>query len=105
MHQQVGGFISNYMVIIKKGGVIMGMLIKHDFVFDALIKAVSEWYDEYYMGTPEEINVQKEIHLQTLKDLYEPGRFRTAVNLNKEKEEFLTEVQVAVEMMSAAMYG
>lgn len=83
----------------------MGMLIRHDFIFNALIEAVSEWYDEYYMGTTEEINAMKEIHLQTLKDLYEPKRFEITIDLNKEKEEFLTEVHTAVEMICTAMYG
>ncbi len=82
----------------------MTIVIRHDFLFNTLIKAVSEWYDEHYFGSFEEFNALKEIHLQTLKDLYDPERFKTAVDLNKEKEEFLTEVQAAVEIQ-LAVYG
>jgi hypothetical protein len=82
----------------------MATIIKIDFLFNTLIKVVSEWYDEYYMGTPEETNARKEIHLQILKDLYDPTRFETTSNLNKEKEEFLIEVQTAVEVIVSAMY-
>ena len=48
-----------------------------------------------------EKDLVKSIHMSTLRELYEPKRFKGAERLDEEREKFLTEVQGVAEVRVA----
>ena len=63
-----------------------------DFLLRKLIRDVTWFYDQYYMG---DLYV-KCIHLVFLEEMFDPKRFKNTRDLSAERIAFLTEVQEEV---------
>jgi hypothetical protein len=63
-----------------------------DFLLRKLIRDVTWFYDQYYMGDP----CVKCIHLVFLEEMFDPERFKNTTDLAAERVTFLTEVQEQV---------
>ncbi|MDH4204608.1 MAG: hypothetical protein OEV45_03675 [Desulfobacteraceae bacterium] len=64
-----------------------------EFLLRKLIRDVTWFYDQYYMGDP----YVRCLHLVFLEEMFNPERFKNTANLAAERVAFLTEVQEEVD--------
>jgi len=66
-----------------------------DFLLRRFVHDVSEFYDLYYHGDMIICNI-KALHLEKIKEMFDPKRFENTLNIRTECRAFLSEVQEAV---------
>lgn len=68
-------------------------VIDKQIFFTKLVDSISEFYENDYYGYSMGL---RNLHISVMSENYEPERFKKAVNLSKERTQFLTEVQAMV---------
>lgn len=68
-------------------------IIDRQIFFTKLVSSISEFYEKDYYGHSMGL---RNLHIKIMSENYEPERFKKAVNLSKERVQFLTEVQTMV---------
>ena len=67
--------------------------MKHDILYQGLKRDIENFYDNEYMGA----GITRIHHLKLLANEYNPKRFIECADLEAERIEFLTELQVKLE--------
>jgi len=84
--------LNNYYMIRK----IKGNIIFVDFALTSMIKAVEEWYKNYYQH--DHRNIMMKAHIFHLIRFYEQERFNNYNTIGEEREKYLEEIDLYVQM-------
>lgn len=73
-----------------------GKVIYVDFALVSMVKSVEDWYNNYYQNDP--WNVIQKAHTYHIIRFYEYKRFKNHMTIGKERDKYLTEVDLYVQM-------